>query len=147
VTLFLTKSILFNLSILLGVLLLAVPSKADEVVLIVNTDVPVSSITRDEVKRIFLGKKTSLEDWKGEIVFAIQKKTDAAIQFLSEYVGKSTYQYNIYWKKRVFAGKGKAPPAFSSDQEIAAFVSKTAGAMGFVSAGTAVLNAKIIPVR
>lgn len=145
--LFLTKSCLIKALILLMVLLLPMPSMAGEVVLIANADLPVSSMTRGEVKQIFLGKKTTLENWSGKIVFAVQQKTDAARLFLNEYLGKNTYQYNIYWKKRVFAGKGNAPLTFSSDQEVLAFVSKTTGAIGYVSAGTAVGNVKIVQVR
>jgi ABC-type phosphate transport system substrate-binding protein len=130
-------------------LLTALPGNAlaQEVVLISNADVPVSNLTKDEIKRIFLGKQTTLGEEGTDIVFAVQHKTEASKQFLKEYIRKSVYQYSIYWKKRVFAGKGKAPVTFSSDQEIAAFVSKTPGAIGYVSTGTDIGNAKIILVQ
>lgn len=145
--LFFRKSCLMGVFLLSTALLWPMLSLADEVVFIANTDIPVSSLTRDEVKRIFLGKKTAWEDDGGKIVFAVQKKTDASTLFFTKYVGKSLYQYSIYWKKRVFTGKGKAPLTFPSDLELAAFVSKTPGAIGYVSAGTPIENVKTILVR
>ena len=120
---------------------------AQEIVLISNTDTPVSTLSRDEIKRIFLGKQRTLRDGKVKISFAIQQKTEASRLFLKEYVQKNAYQYSIYWKKRVFAGKGKAPQSFTSDQEVVAFVSETPGAVGYVSMGTDIGDTKIVQVQ
>lgn len=119
---------------------------ADGVVIVANQDVPASSLASNDIKQIFLGDKTTWDNGE-KIVFVVQKKTDAGNVFLKAYVKKSASQYDNYWKKRVFTGKGKAPQSFSSDRELVEFVSRTPGAVGYVLSGTDTGNTKTITVR
>lgn len=121
-------------------------SMAEDVVIISNESVPTSTLDNDDIKKLFLGKKTTWEDGT-KIVFLVQEKTEASEAFLEIYVKKSSSQYNNYWKKQVFTGKGKAPQSFSSDQELVDFVSKTPGAIGYVLDGTKLENVKTIDVK
>ena len=121
-------------------------SLAGEVVIIANEHVSASTLAKDDIKQIFLGKKT-IWDNGSKIVFVVQKRTEVSEWFLKTYVMKNAYQYDIYWKKRVFTGRGKAPKSFSSDQEIVQFVSETPNAIGYVSTGTDTGKAKIITVQ
>jgi len=121
-------------------------SSAGGVVIITNENVPTSTLDRDDIKQIFLGKKTTWDNGV-KIVFVVQDGTEASDSFLETYVLKNAYQYDIYWKKQVFTGKGKTPKSFSSDQDLVRFVSQTPGAIGYVSSGTATGKAKTIPVR
>jgi len=121
-------------------------SLAGRIDIITNENVPASTLDRDDVKQIFLGKKTTWDNG-AKIVFVVQARTEASDLFLKTYVLKNAYQYDIYWKKQVFTGKGKAPKSFSSDQDLVQFVSQTPGAIGYVSSGTATGKAKTIPIR
>ena len=121
-------------------------SLASDVVIITNVSVPVSTLSAKDVKQIFLGSKTAWDNGD-KIVFVVQDRTDASDTFLKTYVKKSSSQYNNYWKKQVFTGKGKAPQSFSSDQELVQFVSETAGAIGYVSSGADTGNTKTITAQ
>jgi ABC-type phosphate transport system substrate-binding protein len=121
-------------------------SLADGVVIVANKDVPASSLAADNVKEIFLGKKTTWDNGD-KIVFVVQDRTDACDAFLKAYVKKSASQYDNYWKKQVFTGKGKAPQSFSSDKELVDYVSNTPGAVGYVSSGADTGNTKTISVQ
>jgi len=132
--------------ILLMALIAPVSSSAGEVVIIANENVPILALTGDDIKQIFLGKKSTWDNGD-KIVIAVQDRTDASDIFLTTYVTKNAYQYGIYWKKQVFTGRGKAPRSFSSDHEIVQFVSQTPGAIGYVSSGTDAGKAKTIAVR
>lgn len=132
--------------ILFIVLLAPAFSLAVDVVIIANENVSASTLAKDDIKQIFLGKKT-IWDNGSKIVFVVQKRTEVSEWFLKTYVMKNAYQYDIYWKKRVFTGRGKLPKSFSSDQEIVEFVSETPNAIGYVSTGTDTGKAKIITVQ
>lgn len=132
--------------ILFVVLLSPVLSMADGVVIIANMDVPVNSLTADAVKQIFLGNKTAWENGE-KIVFVVQDRTDAGDDFLETYVKKTASQYENYWKRQVFTGKGKAPRSFSSDQELVRFVARTPGTVGYISSGADTGKTKIISVQ
>lgn len=132
--------------ILFTAFLSPVLSLANGAVIIANESVPSSTLSDDEVKAIFLGNKTTWENGQ-KIVFVIQDGTETADDFLKAYVKKSASQYSNFWKKQVFTGKGKAPQSFSSDQELAEFVAKTPGAIGFVAPGANAGNTKTIAVQ
>jgi ABC-type phosphate transport system substrate-binding protein len=121
-------------------------SLAGEVVIIANESVLTSTLASDDIKQIFLGKRSTWDNG-AKIVIVVQDRTDASDLFFKTYIMKNAYQYDIYWKKQVFTGKGKAPKSFSSDQELVQFVSQTPGAIGYVSSDTDIGKAKIIPVR
>jgi len=122
------------------------PATAGEVIIIANENVSTSLLNNDDIKQIFLGKRSSWEDG-GKIVIAVQYGTDASALFLKRYIMKNAYQYDIYWKKQVFTGRAKAPKFFESDQEIVRFVSETPGAIGYVLSDTDIGKAKTITVR
>lgn len=132
--------------ILLVVFLTPVLSMASEILIITNENVPISTLAKDDIKQIFLGKKTTWDNGE-KIVFVVQDRTDTSDSFLKTYIRKSAYQYDIFWKKQVFTGKGKAPRSFSSDHELVQFVSQTPGAIGYVSYGSDTGKAKTVTVR
>ena len=115
---------------------------ANDVVVITNKSVSETTLTKDELINIYLGKKSSWNNGK-RIWFAVLKgNTHAA--FLKDYIGKSESQFNTFWKKQVFTGKGKPPKQFDSDRAMVEFVAQTTGAVGYVSAGTDVSKVKAI---
>lgn len=121
-------------------------SIAGDIVVICNPSVTKSVLSKQDVKNIFLGKKTTWSD-DNKIHFVTQK--DSAIHgiFLKKYVGKSASQFSNYWKKQVFTGKGSTPQSYTSDQEVIKFVSETSGAVGYISSDTGLDNVKTIKVR
>ena len=132
--------------IILMTLFLPVFSLAGDIVIVANENVPVSNLAIDDIRQIFLGRKTTWENG-AKIIFVVQDGTDAGESFLKTYIMKNAYQYDIYWRKQVFTGRGKPPKSFSSDQELVQFVSQTPNAIGFMSAGTDIGKAKTIPIQ
>jgi ABC-type phosphate transport system substrate-binding protein len=131
---------------LLFALSVPVVSMAEGVLIIANESTAVSSLDRDDVKQIFLGRKTTWDD-DTKITFVVQDRTKAGDAFLKAYLQKTASQYDNYWKKQVFTGQGRAPYSFSSNQELVEFVSQTPGAIGYVSKTTNTEGTKIITVR
>lgn len=134
------------LFILLAAWMMPALSMADEVLIIANENVAVSSLGKDDIRQIFLGQKTTWDDGT-KIIFVVQDRTQAGDAFLKTYLQKTAIQYDRFWKIQVFTGKGRAPLSFSSNQELADFVSRTRGAIGYVSATTNVEHVKIIAVQ
>ena len=127
------------------------PTRAagDEVV-VANASIPGGQLSKDEVKDVFLGIKSTIG---GEVVvLATLKQGDAHEGFLKDVVGKTPSQYLNYWKRQVFTGKGKMPQAFDSEKELLAFVAATKGAVGYAGGAAAADprvaggSLKVIPV-
>jgi len=119
---------------------------AQEVIVIANPNVPVSSLTGDEVKDIFLAKKTQWDNGR-KINFVTLKNCDTHREFLKQYLQKSSSQFERYFRTLVFTGKGSIPKAFDTEEQLVGFVSGTDGAIGYVSSGTATGSTKVLTIN
>jgi ABC-type phosphate transport system substrate-binding protein len=113
---------------------------------IANLSVSVSSVSADELRNIFLVTKTSLSG--GSRVEPVLSKGGATHEaFLKLYIGKTDAALNTYYRSLVFTGKAFMPKMLASDAEVAAYVSKTKGAIGYVNAGAGAPGTRTITVR
>lgn len=137
----------FFFAAVMGMLLeLPGAASAGGVVVVANKDVSASSLSIDEVKNIFLSKKTQWRDGS-KIEFVALKSGAAQDDFLRSYLQKTRSQYDKYFRTLVFTGKGKAPRTFSTEAEVVSYVSSTPGAIGYVSSETNTRSAKVITVN
>jgi ABC-type phosphate transport system substrate-binding protein len=120
----------------------AVP--AAEVVLVANQNIPVNHLTGNEVKNIFLTKIKNIHGVRVKPVML--PKNELTAQFLKQNVGKTFSQFSSYYKKMIFTGRGRPPRQTGSEQEMLAYVSKTGGAIGYVSREAVTRRVKIIQV-
>jgi ABC-type phosphate transport system substrate-binding protein len=128
------------------VLAFAACPRAGDVIVIVNRSVPDASVSRAELERIFLGKKTVWENGK-KIVPVIQDAGAVHKAFLKEYLAKNPSTYDIYWKQAVFTGTGSPPGSLSDDAQVVRFVSGTDGAVGYIDSDTPHADVKPLEVR
>jgi|SRR5579864_1426139 len=122
------------LTIVASLLLLMLAStttaqQATEVAVVVNPDNPVSSISTDELRRIFAGDKQS---WSGNMpVFPVIRAPQAAErQFLLGRILKMTEQeYKQYWVRKVYSGEALHEPVavFSNGMQLEAIRAKKGG--------------------
>ncbi len=106
-----------------------------ETLLVANSGVPGEGLSKNDVRAIFLGKKSVVAGQN--VVIVTLASGDAHKNFLKSVVGKTPSQFSSHWKKIVFTGKGKMPKSFKTNEELLAFVSNTKGAIGYAGAGAA----------
>ncbi len=116
-----------------------------DIIFICNTSAPFDSITKTEIKEIFLGRKLNWTPDK-EITFVILKKPEIYTQFTRNYVKKTRSQFHSYWRLMLFTGRAMMPDSFNTEKEIVDYVATTDGAIGYVSSMTKVKNVKILTV-
>jgi ABC-type phosphate transport system substrate-binding protein len=119
---------------------------AGDIIVICNKSVAESTVGKQDLKNIYMGKKTTWNDNK-KIVFVVQDNSNVNEQFLSTYINKSSAQYSSYWKEKVFTGQGTPPKSLASDKEIIQFVTQTDGAIGYVSSGDGLDNLKKLTIE
>lgn len=119
---------------------------ANDFIVVANPSVKASDIDADELKQVFLGAKSSLSD--GSAVEPVLMQGGATHEaFLKAHVGKTDPALRNHFKSLVFTGKGSMPKSFASDADIVAYVAKTKGAVGYVSASAAIGGAKKLAVK
>lgn len=116
---------------------------AGDIKVIVNSSVGASSATAAEIKAVFLQAKTSLSD--GSHVQPVILTGPEYGPFVQGYLGKTVTALETYYRSLLFSGTGVIPKFLASEQEMVNYVTKTKGAIGYVSAkantgGVKVLN-------
>lgn len=119
---------------------------AGEVAIICHPDTPESALSQSDIKKIFLGRKTRWSN-NQKIHFAVMKGSDFHETFLKTYIGKTPSQFDVYWKKMVFTGKGGLPKSFSSTEDMIQYAADTPGAIGYVPEGLATESIKSLSVK
>lgn len=108
---------------------------AAEIVVVGHTDLPVDSLSAEQVRAVYLGELTFVERVK---VQPVGYAGHGAISdgFLHTVVGMDPRRYETYWIKEVFHS-GRLPPRMVGDaDEMLRVVAGEAGAVGYVPAGS-----------
>jgi len=119
---------------------------AGNIKIIANPSVKADSISSAELKSVFLEEKSSLSDGS-RVEPVLTRSGDAHEAFVKEYLGKTDSDLQNYYRTLVFTGKGSMPKTVSSDSEVAAYVAKTSGAIGYVSSETSADGVKTLAVQ
>lgn len=123
-----------KLFVLSGLLLLAGEASAQGVKLIANSSVQASSISAGDLKSVYLEEKSSLAG-SGHVEPVLAKAGPAHEAFLKHVLGRTDSDLQMYYRSLVFTGRGSVPKTLDSDEAVVAYVAKTRGAIGYVSAG------------
>ena len=66
--------------------------------------------------------------------------------FVKEYVEKSKTQYERYWRKMIFTGKGMQPKNFKTVEKMVRYIKGKKGTIGYISSDTPAKGVTIIKV-
>jgi len=124
----------------------AVTASAADIKVIANPSVGASSVSADDLKGVFLATKTSLSDGS-HVEPVLEKDGPAHEAFLKQFIGKTDTALETYYRSLVFTGKASMPKTLAADAEMVAYVAKTKGAIGYVSAGASTAGVKTLEVK
>lgn len=116
---------------------------AEDVIIVCNKSVTASSLSQDDIRDIFLGRKTVWNDGQ-KISFVTMTDGEAHETFLDTFVRKTSMQFDLYWDKKVFSGRARTPKAYSTSDGIIDFIERTEGAIGYIPAAALEEDLKVI---
>jgi ABC-type phosphate transport system substrate-binding protein len=125
-----------TITLLVGLLSLSTasaPSPAQDFAVVVNVSNPVSTLSKDEVAKLFLKKTVS---WKsGQSAAPVELPASAKVReaFAREVLNKSVAQVRSYWQQQIFSGRDVPPPEKPTEDEVIAYVRANPNAIGYVS--------------
>ncbi len=125
---------------------IAADAERSEIKIIVNPNVAAAEISREDLSRIFLMTKTSLPG-APHVEPVLEKAGPVDELFLKEYMGRTNAALMTYYRSLMFSGKASIPKSFTSDSEVAEYVAKTKGAVGYVGIGANVAAVKTLKVK
>jgi ABC-type phosphate transport system substrate-binding protein len=102
---------------------------------IVNKDNPTTTLSRSEVSKYLLKKKTQWDH--GPKASPVDLAGDSSVRevFSEDVHGRSVALIQRYWQKQIFSGRGVPPPEVANDDEVIKLVNSDKGAIGYVSPG------------
>lgn len=125
----------------------AVPAAAESgFKVIVHPSSPVSSLTRDQLARLFL-KKTLF--WpNGAKVVPVDQPDVSPVRtaFSRGALQKSMAEVAAYWQQQIFSGRAVPPTEKASDAQVVRFVMDNALAIGYVADSADVNGAKVLRI-
>jgi ABC-type phosphate transport system substrate-binding protein len=118
---------------------------AANTLIIANENVRAEEIDKRELQKMFLGRSSEFGGQR--VVLATLRGGSSHKNFMASYLQMTPHQFTNHWRKIVFSGTGKEPTSFESEAELVAFISKTPGAIGYISSSTAHSGVKALSVN
>lgn len=122
---------------LLGVFLLTAGNAwAEDIVVVVNTNAPVQSLSANQIRNIYLGDSRR---WGSVRIAPVDNQSSAALQgeFLNAVLHMDMGAYNSYWIKRAFRDGLMRPSVMKSSEAALRAVAGDKGGIGFFYASDA----------
>ena len=123
----------------------AVAAFAADVKVVANPSLRANSISIAELRSIFMLQRRPLKD--GSLLEPVLTKNSATTDtFMKKYLNRDSEEVYTYYQGLVFTGKASMPKQLNSDAEIIAYVARTKGAIGYVSADAVTEQVKVLLV-
>jgi len=113
-----------------------------EIAVVVHPNNPATAASINDIKRVFLGKATEV---RGVAVKPVEQSSGAVRDaFLKSVIQKTPSQYNAYWSKMVFSGKGAPSESVADNAAAKKWVAQNKGAIGYIDKATVDGSVKVI---
>jgi len=116
--------------------------------LIVNPSNTMATAERKFLADAFL-KKITRWPGTGEVIRPVDLRADAPVRhlFTDEVLHRSVAAVKNYWQQLVFSGRELPPPEVDNDEQVIRYVTRSAGAVGYVSGGANLERVKVLTLR
>lgn len=128
----------YNRVVLAGAMLLAAAVASADVVVVVSAKSSVSSLTKDQVSDIFLGKSTQATPVDQDA------SAPAREEFYTKVTGQSAAQVKTHWAKLSFSGKGTPPKSLGGDDDVKAQVGGNPSLIGYLEKSKVDASVKVV---
>ena len=113
----------------------AAPTDDDAIVLVANTDVPVTSIAPNDARRIFLLRQRFWPHGRRIAPVNLPAASPLRRDFSLRLLGRSVRELGEYWNEMYFHGT-EPPAVLESERAVLLYVARTPGAIGYIRATT-----------
>ena len=124
----LSKSVLLSSMLVLA----AGAAQAADVVVVVSAKSSVTSLTKDQVADVFLGKTAKFPDGAQAVPIDQSASSAQRDDFYSKVTGRTGAQLKSYWAKQSFSGKGTPPKAVPGDDDVRKLIAENPNLIGYM---------------
>ena len=113
--------------------------------IVVNSSNPVTSMSREEVSRIFLKKSTRFSDGRSASPMDLPVSSSIRESFSKDIHGKPASAVDAYWQQQIFSGRDIPPPQ-KNEGAVLDYVRSNENGIAYVSAGADTGGLKVIHI-
>ncbi len=113
--------------------------------LIVNSSVPITSLSATEARNIFTMRTQQWPNGQPIKVFVLNDDHPLHQQFSKENLHVFPYKLRRTWDRNIYSGTGGAPTTLNSEEEMIEAISTLAGSIGYANKGSD--NVQLIKIQ
>lgn len=121
-----------RLLLIIAFLTLSLEALSEELAVIVNKSNPIKSISKGDLKKIYLGKMKRFGSGTKIKIADYKKGKKLRKKFYKKIAGRSEKDINNYWYRLVFTGKSVPPVPLDGHDSILEFVAENDGGIGYI---------------
>lgn len=115
-----------------------------EVAVIVHPSSNVTSMTDDDVSRLFLGKSNNFPGGGQAVPLNQDEGSPVRDKFNEAVCKKNASQYKAYWSQLVFTGKGTPPKDSGKDAGVKTLVAANPNMIGYIDSSAVDATVKVV---
>jgi len=115
-----------------------------EVAIIANLANPESSLSANEAKKIFLGKRASFPSGSWVTPVDLSKGSATRDIFYKKLATKNSAQMSAYWSKLIFSGKATPPKELPDDVSVKAWIANNKDGLGYINIDSVDTSIKVL---
>ncbi len=116
-------------------------------VVIINSQNPLTSVDRNELRAIFSMQHTQWKDGSLIKVFVYEDRYPIHQKFCKNVLEIFPYQLRKNWDRLIYSGTGKAPALVKNKEEMLRVIAATPGAIGYIDERGTGHGVKTVPVE
>lgn len=115
---------------------------------IVNTANPLSSISAEDLSRLYLKKDLEWPNGTPVELIDLDPESPTREAFSMAVHGRKVASIKSYWQRKIFAGEAVPPQERSNQAEVIVMVSRSPAAVGYVTASAPIIDhVKVLEIR
>ncbi|QNI02471.1 phosphate ABC transporter substrate-binding protein [Halomonas sp. SH5A2] len=126
---------------------LGVNTALAEVVVVVSTQNPTETLSRDELRDIYLGRLKRFSD--GTVVEPVDQResSPAYSKFYRYYMEMTPSQIKAHRSKLIFTGRGQPPALVADDSDMANTIAASPRAIGYLDSSTVDERLRVVSIE
>ena len=123
---------MYRIAILLLVGICVLPRANADIAIISHPSLSLDTLSITAAKRLFLKRKTTLEDGGSVEVKMLKHQLPIGQSFSRNVLQMSGSRLAAYWSRNIFTGEGQPPEQLETEEAMLEWVAATDNAIGFV---------------
>jgi ABC-type phosphate transport system substrate-binding protein len=115
-----------------------------DVVAVVSSKSPVTTLSKIQVADIFLGKTIRFPDGVQAVPIDQAEGSPERDEFYATFTGKSPAQIKSHWSKIIFTGRGQPPKAVSNSVEVRKLIAANPQAISYIERSAVDSSVKVL---